>query len=166
LKSPVKAEKAGNERARGTLEYLLRRSRGDEAAVHEEEQAVRERPGFGAVVDDDQGRASVRAQRRSRVLEQVCPGFGVETGERLVEHQHVRLDRDRAGDVDAAALTSGEAARGALGEVLCADRAKRVTRSPAALGARHAPPSQSERDVGKRAAAGEIGRLERDGYAP
>ncbi len=49
-----------------------------------------------------------------QVLEQVDdPGLhrDVERGDRLVEHQHPRLERERAGDADALALAAGELVR-------------------------------------------------------
>ena len=113
-------------------------------------------------MDDDQRRARARAQRRQRVLEQVRADLGVEAGERLVEHQHVGTDRDRAGEVDPPTLATRQRRGPALRQVVGADRAERLAGALGPLGSRHAPPRQREHHVCEHGPAGQVGRLQGD----
>ena len=51
-----------------------------------------------------------RRCRREQFLAHLQPQLGVEIRQRLVEQQHLRLDRQRAGDRDALLLAAGELA--------------------------------------------------------
>src|SRR5207249_11282235 len=77
---------------------LLRRARGDHrAAVSVEEDAVvRNREDAGKLVrDDHDGRAEALAQLEDQLVEPTGADR-IEPGRRLVEEQHLRVERDRA----------------------------------------------------------------------
>ena len=57
---------------------------------------------------------------------QVRAHVGVERAEGLVEQQHARLDRERAGERHALALAAGQLRRIAVGEALEADEVQQL----------------------------------------
>jgi hypothetical protein len=88
------------------IEHLAGRTAGGDAAVEQDHDAVGERPGLGAIVNDDQGPARRRAEDGRRVVEQVRARSGVESRERLVKDQDVRVDGKDARQVHAALLAA------------------------------------------------------------
>jgi hypothetical protein len=144
------------------LEELCWWSGRDELAVDEDQEALGEGPGLGAVVDDYERRPAGGAKGGRRVLEQARASFGVEAGEGLVEQQDVGLHRQRPGDVNAAALAARQGACGPVAEVSGAHRVESGTGALITNRSRDAPPGEGERDVVKRCSAGEVGCLERD----
>ena len=102
-------------------EDLARRADLDDAAVHEDGDAVGERHRLFLVVGDvDGGRAE-----RALQLVQAEPGLeaqlGVEVGERLVEQEQLRLADDRPGQRHALLLAAGELAGRAREQVADVD---------------------------------------------
>ena len=75
--------------------------------------------------------------------------LGVEIGQRLVEQQHLRLDRDGARERDALLLAAGELRRTAIGEMRQADQLERRVDAPVDLGARQAALLEAEGDVAR-----------------
>ena len=66
------------------------------------------------VVRDEHGRDVDLVVQPPQPLAQLGADLGVERAERLVEQQHARLDRQRAGERHALALAAGELRRVAL----------------------------------------------------
>ena len=63
------------------------------------------------VVGDEQGGGAEPLLQGADLLAQLQPDLGVERGQRLVEQQHVRLDRQRPGQRDALLLAAGQLVR-------------------------------------------------------
>ena len=70
---------------------------------------------FLVVGDEDAGDVQLVVQP-AQPAAQLLAHLGVERAERLVEQQHLRLDRERARQRDALALAAGELGRIAVGE--------------------------------------------------
>ena len=81
------------------------------------------------------------------LLAQLHPDLGVERGQRLVEQQHLRLDRERAGQRHPLLLAAGDLVRVAVGVVAEADELEQLAGAPAALGRADAAQPQPELDV-------------------
>ena len=63
------------------------------------------------VVGDEQGGGAEPLLQGADLLAQLQPDLGVEGRQRLVEQQHPRLDRERAGERDALLLAAGQLVR-------------------------------------------------------
>ena len=87
-------------------------------------------------------------RRRSQVA-QVLADLRVEGAERLVEQQHVRLDRERPGQRHPLALAPGELRRIALGEPVELDQAQQLVHAGVDLGLRPLADLQTEADVAR-----------------
>jgi hypothetical protein len=70
---------------------------------------------FLVVGDEDRGDVQLVVQL-AQPAPQLLAHLGVERAERLVEQQHARLDRQRAGQRDALALAAGQLRREAVGQ--------------------------------------------------
>ena len=79
---------------------------------------------------------------------------GIQVGQRLVEQQHARLDRQRARQRDALLLAAGQLARQARGERLELGQAQHLGHARLRGGRRHAPHLQPERDVARHRRCG------------
>jgi hypothetical protein len=156
---PVEAEEAGDLGGRRVLEHLPGGAGGGHPAVEQDDDAVRQRPGLGAVVDDEAGGAARVAEEVDDGIKELRADARVEAREGLVEEHHVGLDGEDAGEVDAARLTAGERCRPAPGEALHPERGERPVRPLAPLAPRHAPPGECELDVGADRAAGQSRHL-------
>ena len=85
-----------------------------QAAVVEDGDPVGELERLVLVVgDEDRGLAGAVVDL-AQPAAQVLAHLGVERPERLVEEEHARLDRERAGERDALALAAGELGRVAV----------------------------------------------------
>ena len=78
---------------------------------------------------------------------QFLADLGVERAERLVEQEHFRPVRERAGDGDALLLAAGKLGRQALVHALERDELQQLCAPRHALGTAHAPDAQRELDV-------------------
>ena len=78
---------------------------------------VRERGGVLVVVGDEQRGEAEPAEQLAQLASHLRLRVRVECGERLVEQQHRRVSRERAGEGDALLLAAGELARIRAGEV-------------------------------------------------
>jgi hypothetical protein len=82
----------------------------DEPEVHDRD-LVRYLPDHGQVVGDEQvGHAPFALQVAEQIKDAGLDAH-VQRGDRLVQDQHLRLERQRPGDADALALPAGELAR-------------------------------------------------------
>ena len=94
------------------------------------------------------------ATQPQQVLLELAPVLLVDGGERLVEQQHVGVDRERAGEADALAHAAGELVRILLLEAGEADLVDVVARDLLALGPRHAAQLEPEGDVAQHGRPG------------
>ena len=81
-----------------------------DAALVQDGDAVGELQRLVLVVGDEDGGVAGRVVELAQPAAQLLAHLGVERAERLVEQQHPRLDRERAGQRDALALAAGELA--------------------------------------------------------
>ena len=75
------------------------------------DEAVGERRGVDRIVGDEDADAGERLHPRAEVAPHRDPRLLVERGERLVEHEQARRDRERARERDALRLPAGERGR-------------------------------------------------------
>ena len=111
---------------------------GDDPAV-EEEHAVRHVAGEGHLVRDDDHR-HLLLREAADDLEDLARELRVERGGRLVEEEHLRVERQRARDRDALLLAAGELARVGVrlrGESHLVQQVHRVRRRLLARAAEH-----------------------------
>ena len=71
----------------------------------------------GEVVGDEQVAQAQPLAQFDKQFHDLCLDADVKCGHRLIEHQHRRADRQRAGDAHALALTAGELVRVAVEEL-------------------------------------------------
>ncbi len=109
-------EEAIHERCRRVAIDLFRRADLLDVSVVHQHHAVGHLERFFLVVgDEDRGDVQVVVQF-AQPAPQLLPHLGVERAEGLVEQQHARLHRQRAGERDALALAAGELRRKAVGQ--------------------------------------------------
>ena len=77
-------------------------------AFTQEHDPVGERHRFVVIVRDDERRHVGQAQHRAEIVDQPVVQQTIERSEWLVEHQHTRSRRERAGQRDPLLLTSGQ----------------------------------------------------------
>ena len=151
-----RADEAGDVDRQRPGEDLARRADLDDAAVHEDGDAVGERHRLFLVVRDVDGRDAERALQLAQLEARLEAQLGVEVGERLVEQEEARLADDRARERDALLLAARELARRSLQQVADADlgggagdrarRSRRARRRPSSAGSRcSARPSCADR---------------------
>ncbi len=92
-------------------DQLLRRTRTAAACRRRARRPVRQRRGVLVVVRDEQRRQAELAQQLLQLAANRDLRVRVERGERLVEQQHARVARERAGERDPLALAAGELGR-------------------------------------------------------
>ena len=119
-------------------EDLARRADLDDAAVHEDGDAVGERHRLFLVVRDVDGGDAERALQLAQLEARLEAQLGVEVGERLVEQEQARLAHDRARQRARAAAGRPRAGRA------CARSRWSMPTLAAALG-------DGARDLGRRA---------------
>ena len=140
----------------GVRQHLLDRAGLDDPAEVHDRDPVGDVPGQPEVVGDHQrGQAEVVAQPQQQ-REDLAAHRRVQRGDRLVGDQHLRVQRQRAGDHHALPLTTGQLVRVAQEEPLRRPQSRRATAlarppppRPAARGS--AGPRQPPR---RRSAAG------------
>ena len=142
-----RADEAGDVDRHRPGEDLARRADLDDAAVHEDGDAVGERHRLFLVVGDVDGGDAERALQLAQLEAGLEAQLGVEVGERLVEQEQARLANDRARQRDALLLAAGELARRSLQQVADADLGGRPGDGAADLVARDADHLQREADV-------------------
>ena len=98
------------------------------AAHHQ--NAVGQRHGFEQIVGDEQRGLAGALERLRQFALQHDAGLRVDRGERLVEQQHGRIDRQRAGERDALAHAARQLMRIVIGEFA---EVERVEQRPGAL---------------------------------
>ncbi len=118
-------QELGRKAVRRLAVERLGRAIGDEAAVAQDGDAIGQRQGLGLIVGhvEDRQRRQL-AMQPGELVEHVAPDLRVEGGERLVQQQHLRPDRERARDRHALLLSAAELARIALGKVEHPDHAQ------------------------------------------
>ena len=92
----------------GAATSAARRVELDEPALDDHADPLGEHGGVLEVVGDEQRRESELAQQLAQLAAHLGLRVRVERGERLVEQQHLRVARERAGERDALALAAGE----------------------------------------------------------
>ena len=111
LVSPTNS--ATNARARPLVELGRRRDLLQPAGAHDADP-VGDRQRLLLVVRDEQGGGADLALDPADLVAQLGAHLGVQRGQRLVEQQHLRLDRQRPGQRDALLLAAGELVRVAV----------------------------------------------------
>ena len=100
------------------VEDLFRRADlGDDAGVQDDDAVRHDHRLLAVVRDVDRGDAETPLQGGD-LVPHGQPDAGVEVGERLVEKQDVRLDRQRTAERDALALAAGQVRGPALAEAV------------------------------------------------
>ena len=128
------AQELVDERRRRALVDLVRRADLLDLAVAHHHHPVGELQRLLLVVGHEhRGQAHLLVQP-AQPAAQLLPDLGVERAERLVEQQHARLDRQRAGQGHALALAAGELRGIALGEALELDQLEQAHDPLADLG--------------------------------
>src|SRR5215472_7852224 len=92
------------------FEYSVRGARLVDRAIGDEHDPIGEMVGEAELMRDQQHRATLFGKRMYHP-KHLADELGVERGRRLVEEQHFRLHRQRAGDCDALLLSTGKLAR-------------------------------------------------------
>ena len=142
-----RAEERGDELRFGTQVELVRRPRLQQAAEAQHRQTVGQLEGLFLVVgDEDRGNPELALDLANGAAK-LATHLGVERAERLVEEQHLRAMRQRAGECDPLLLSAGELARHPAMETGEADQLQQLVPAAAALGARDAADGESELDV-------------------
>ncbi len=116
-----RAEEAHDERVRGPVVELARVADLLDVGVVHDRDVVGDGERLLLVVGDQQGRHVDLLVQAAQPLAQLGADLGVQRAERLVEQQHLRLDRQRSGERHALALSAAELGRVALGEAAEAD---------------------------------------------
>ena len=142
-----RADEAGDVDRHRPGEDLARRADLDDAAVHEDGDAVGERHRLFLVVGDVDGGDAERALELAQLEAGLEAQLGVEVGERLVEQEEARLANDRARQRDALLLAAGELARRSLQQVADADLGGSPGDGAADLVARDADHPERKADV-------------------
>ena len=125
------ADELGHERGRGVRVELVGKRDLLERAVLHHADPVGHRQRLLLVVRDEQRGDAESLLHRPDLLAQLQPDLRVERGQRLVEQQHLRLDRQRAGQRDALLLAAGELMRVAPGVLGEADHVEQLSRRAA-----------------------------------
>src|SRR5262252_10680181 len=102
------------------LEHSVRGARLVDCTIGNEYDPVGEMVGEAELMRDQQHRATLFGKRVD-YPKHLADELGVERGCRLVEEQHFRLHRERAGDCDALLLSPGKLARISIELVLQPD---------------------------------------------
>ena len=89
----------------------------DPAVVHDHD-AIGQLERLLLVVGDEHAGEVNLVVQPAQPATQLLPDLGVERAERLVEQQHLRLDRERARQRDALALAAGQLRRIAVAQVV------------------------------------------------
>ena len=118
-----------------------------DAALVEDDDPVGELERLVLVVGDEDGGVAGLVVDLAQPAAQLLAHLGVERAEGLVEQQHPRLDRERAGERDALALAAGELAGIAPGEAAELDEIEELADAAVDLGAR---PGRSRRGRTRR----------------
>ena len=119
------SDEAGHElRGRAVIDDLRRVVLLHAAAV-ENGDAVAHAHGLGLVVGDENGGDAQRRGQRPQLMAHLLPEEGVQRGERLVEQDAPRMDRDGPGERHPLLLPAGELVRIAALKVLQPDGAQR-----------------------------------------
>ena len=113
-----RADELGHERRRRVAVDVLRGVDLLEPAGVHHADAVGDRQRLGLVVGDEQRGDPEPLLDAADLAAQLVADARVERRERLVEQQHGRLDRQRAGDRDALLLAAGELVRVAVAGVV------------------------------------------------
>ena len=103
-----RAGEGGDERVVGRRDELVRRSRLQDPPLVDHADAVRERRGVLEVVGHDDGRKPEPVEQLTQLGANTAARVRVERGQRLVEQEHRRVARERAGERDTLALATGE----------------------------------------------------------
>src|SRR5664280_715061 len=142
-----RAEKARHERARRAVIHLGRTSRLLDTSLAHDDQLVSEGERLGLVVRHVHGREGERAEKTEELGSEVLPEFRVECGERFVEEQNARPEREGARERHALLLAAGEPVDGAALEAPHPDRLENLAGARRALGLPHAARAEPERNV-------------------
>ena len=132
------ADERHHELVRGHVVELLRPGDLLDAAVVHDDDAVGDLHRLFLVVRDDHGRRVRLVVQPAQPGAQLGADARVERAERLVEEQHLGLDRERAGQAHALALAAGELRRIALGEALQLHELEQLVHARLDLGPRRA----------------------------
>ena len=131
----------------GALVELARRADLLDPAVVQDHDAVGDLHRLLLVVGDEDGRHVDLVVQPPQPRAQLGADLGVERAERLVEQQHARLDRQRAGERHALALAAGELRRVARRGSRQADEPQQLVDPRVDLGLRALADRQAEGDV-------------------
>ena len=139
--------KSGDEALGRAVVDVTRRTDLQDLAGGHHGDAVRHGQRFFLVVgDEDEGDAGLVLQRLQLDLHLLAQLI-VERGKRLVEQQHLRLRRERAGERNALLLTAGDLTGASVGKLLHAHEFQHLGNAGVDLGLRLAEHFQAETDV-------------------
>src|SRR6185312_13664795 len=131
-------------------------------ALRHHDDDIAEGDRLGHVVRDEEHRRPVELQQRLELLLQLEPRERVDRGERLVQQQEARLQRERACDADTLRHAAGELARVCVLELVQADGVEELVGDAPRVAAALAARRQADRDVlAHRHPREEAGLLER-----
>ena len=141
------ADERQHELVRRPLVEVLRRADLLDAPVVHEHDLVGDLHRLLLVVRDEDRRDVHLVVETAQPLAELLPHARVERAERLVEEQHLRLDRERARERHALPLAAGELRRIALAEPLELHELEQLVHALADLRLRPLAHRQAERDV-------------------
>src|ERR1039457_2851596 len=142
-----RAEKARHERARGAVIHLGRAAHLFDQSLAHDDELVPEGERLGLVVCHVHGREGERAQKTEKLRPEVLPELGVERGERFVEEENARPEREGARERHALLLAAGEPVDRPAPEVSHPDRLENLAGARHPLGFSHAARPEPERPV-------------------
>ena len=126
-------DEAGDEAVRRPVVDLVRGRRLHQPAVAEDGDAVGERERLVLVVRDEERGDVLAALDPAHLVAHRDPGRGVERGERLVQEQRARLERERARQRDTLLLAAGELGREPVAQAREPDELEHLAGAPPAL---------------------------------
>jgi hypothetical protein len=108
----------------------------DAAALHDDDD-VGEAHGLFLVVRDEHEGAAERAMQPAKLLLHGAAELQVESGERLIEEEHLRPHHEGPGERDALRLSAGKLGRRPVGKVLKVDEGQHLGDADGNLGLRY-----------------------------
>ena len=139
----VRTHEGGDEGRGRPVVDLLRRADLDDVASRHDGDPVRHHHGLLAIVGDmDRSNADLLLDRLD-LMAHGRPDARIEVGERLIEQQNARIDRERPAERHPLALTAGELCHRPLGQALEAEQSHDLLHPGSPLRARHAPQTEA-----------------------
>ncbi len=147
LQHVAAADEAGDERGgRALVQVFLRAGLLHPAVLHHH-QAVGHRHRLVLVVRDHHRGQPARLLQQPDVAPHLAAQGGIQVGQRLVQQQQARVDRQRAGEGDALLLAAGKLPRQPVGQRLQPGQPQHLRHPGVQRRPLHAPHLQPEGDV-------------------